>query len=232
MNTKYFSTLIVCLMVASAGCIGCGNPAEDVSKATVNEAVPVEPASAPETAEAPAAAEAPVEAPAVTGVVYAVKPLASDITFTGTKKPGISHSGGWSAYSGAATVPEGDFTKAQLKLVIDMKTTNSDDKDLTDKLVSDLFFDIEKYPTSEFVSTGIEKADDGYNMSGNLALKGVTKNITIPVTIEMDDETLYIEAEFSINRKLWGIDYDGLADAVIYDDVLVTFAIEAKVEAA
>ena len=59
-------------------------------------------------------------------------------------------------------------------------TSNADrDKHLR----SSDFFDVEKFPTITFVSSGISKTgDDSFAVTGTLTMRGVSKQITVPVT--------------------------------------------------
>jgi polyisoprenoid-binding protein YceI len=59
------------------------------------------------------------------------------------------------------------------------------DNDSRDKhLRSADFFDVEKYPTIHFQSTKIATAGKNlYNVTGNLTMRGVTKQVTIPVEL-------------------------------------------------
>ncbi len=44
------------------------------------------------------------------------------------------------------------------------------------------FFDVAQYPQSRFTASRIEKTAAGYEATGSLTLRGVTRNITIPFT--------------------------------------------------
>ena len=46
------------------------------------------------------------------------------------------------------------------------------------------FFDVEKYPELRFVSTRVQRTDDGYKLTGDLTIRGVTKPVTLTVTEE------------------------------------------------
>lgn len=230
-------TMTAALCAMAAALTGCNpDPAENAAPAQVSDAVEA-PAPAPADAEAEAEAmpETPAEAPPgelATGeeaTVYAVDKAQSVLTFTGSKVT-ANHSGGWTEYTGTITVPGGNFTAAKIRVDIDMNSTYSDDVDLTEKLKSDWFFDVANHPAAAFESTGIVKndaGDAGYDISGNLTLRGVTKNLTFPATVTMENDTLTAEAEFSFDRKLFGVAYDGLADDVIRDNVLMALYIVA-----
>src|SRR5439155_16938791 len=46
------------------------------------------------------------------------------------------------------------------------------------------FFDVEKYPDIRFVSTKAVRADDGWKLTGDLTMHGVTKSVTLEVSEE------------------------------------------------
>jgi len=73
-----------------------------------------------------------------------------------------------------------DFSDAQFNLTINA-TSVSTDNDYRDKdLRSESYFDVAKYPTITFASTGIKTVSPShYKLSGNLTLHGVTKPVTM-----------------------------------------------------
>lgn len=224
-------TLLMLALTFTLALSACaGDPAEDKEEATVSEAVEIpEPDATEEGAESGTEGSETSEAsaPEVEGTKYEIDSSISTISFTGSKVTG-THSGGWSDYTCDVVIPDGDFTQAKINLEIDMTSTFSDDKDLTDTLKSEKMFDVETYPTANFVSTSIEGEDGEYKVSGNLTLHGVTKNVTFTTDVELDEETLIAEAEFSINRKDFDINYDGLAGDLIREKVLMLFYVEGS----
>ena len=60
-----------------------------------------------------------------------------------------------------------------------------------------------------------------HKISGALTLHGVTKQITFPAIVELTRKEVRGKAEFKINRKDFGIEYQGMADNAIKDEVLL-----------
>ncbi len=229
----------------------CENPADSVPEATVTEVVvveEVEPAPAPESTEPsePAAeskAEETAPEPEMTAETTAPEPAVepapaaksmdltftdnSMITFEGSKVTG-SHSGGFVDFVGKVTMPNGTFESAQITIDIDMTSLFSDNSVLTETLIGERFFEVDKFPASKFVSTGIEKTADGYTIKGNLEMHGVTKGIAFPATVTLEDGVLTSSSEFSIDRFQWGIEDTGLQDDLIRKEVVIRFEIEAE----
>ncbi|MCY4419506.1 MAG: YceI family protein [Cytophagales bacterium] len=77
-----------------------------------------------------------------------------------------------------------------------------------------------------------------HTLSGNLTLRGVTKNISFPATVALQDNLLSIQASFSIDRTHFDIVYgdenavDAIADKIIHNNVGIAFSLVANLESA
>jgi polyisoprenoid-binding protein YceI len=99
---------------------------------------------------------------------------------------------------------------------------------LTDTLKNEVWFNIAKFPEATFTSTGIVKTDKGYDVSGDLNLRGVAYPLTFPAEITLEGDQLKAKAEFKVLRSAWGMTDTGLLDDVISDDVVVNFDVVGK----
>lgn len=193
------------------GLVSCDNPADKTSDAAVKDKVE-------KTTDA------------ATGTKYVFTPD-SKIGFIGSKLTG-SHTGGFKAFTGHFTVKEGKPVGNDHQVVIDMASTWSDAEKLTGHLKSADFFDVEKFPQSTFDVTELKAGDNGgYTVAGNFTLHGVTKNISFPATVSQGTGTVTIQAEFDIKRKDFGIKYEGKADDLIHDEVVIKLDLTAAPEA-
>jgi polyisoprenoid-binding protein YceI len=70
----------------------------------------------------------------------------------------------------------------ETKISLTIKAASIDTRDAKrdGHLRSPDFLDVERFPTIEFVSTGVKPAGDGWNVTGDLTIRG----ITVPVVIE------------------------------------------------
>ena len=64
-----------------------------------------------------------------------------------------------------------------------------------------------------------------HNITGNFDLHGVKKSVTFPATIQIAADKVTVNAEFSINRKDWGIIYAGKTDDLISDGVVIKLSL-------
>lgn len=110
------------------------------------------------------------------------------------------------------------------KFEIDMKSISISDipktdpipiKNLTEHLMHTDFFDVDNFPTSEFEIIEINiQSPDNMEVSGNLTIRGITKNITFSA-IQRDNT---ISTQFLIDRFDWNIAYEGSwADRTLVD---------------
>ncbi len=98
------------------------------------------------------------------------------------------------------------------------------------------FFNVNEFPDATFEITNLEAVENGnYNLSGNLTLKGVKNNITIPVKTLMESNSLVLtSAPFTIDRTKWGVNYgsksvfDNLGDAFINDEIELNIMVKAN----
>ena len=99
------------------------------------------------------------------------------------------------------------------------------------------FFDTAKFPTWTFTSTKVTAKDaDTLEVTGDLTIKGVTKQVTIPVEVlgsvkTPNGEKAGFETTFTVNRKDHGITWNRVLDAggtVLGEDVKVTVSVEAN----
>ncbi len=183
----------------------CDNPADDITDARVED---------------------PAIVPIVSGGTTYSFTDNSSINFVGYKVTG-KHDGGFKDFEGSFTLKDGEPQAGNF--TIDMSSTWSDAEKLTTKLKSDEFFDVEQFPKSEFVVTEFaKKSDESYDVSGNLTLHGVTKNITFPTVVKISDGLVKVDAQFDIKRFDFEIVYPGKTDDLIRDEVSIKFSLEAK----
>lgn len=198
--------------------VACNDPTEGKTKATVSSAVAVASAPAADTAAA--------------GKVEKL-PLASGeskLTWVGSKVTG-KHDGGFEKFTGTIELTDGKIEQGKVTVEIDMTSVTSDAEQLTGHLKNADFFEVEKFPTAKFESTSVKAGGkDGatHTITGNLTLRGETKSIEFPATINLAEKELTVKSEFSINRKDFGIVYTGKADDLIRDDVLIRLDLKVK----
>jgi len=158
------------------------------------------------------------------GTALPISPENSKVEFTGSKVTG-KHDGGFKTFKGTIDLVNNKPEESRVSVDIDTNSIFSDDEKLTGHLKSADFFDVAKFPTANFTSTKITPGAGGgagnYTVAGDFDLHGQKKSITFPAQISMSDAEVAVDAEFSINRKDFGIVYTGKTDDLIRDDVVI-----------
>lgn len=98
---------------------------------------------------------------------------------------GISEVDGYfKSYEIAISGNKDDLSDLVFEATIDTKSINTDLEMRDNHLRSEDIFNVEKFPTMTFKSTSLKKKKrNQYVMTGNLTLRGVTKPITLEVTM-------------------------------------------------
>ena len=134
-----------------------------------------------------------------------------------------------------------DPTKSSVTATISIASVDSNVKKLDGELVGPDYFDAAKFPTATFKSTRVEKGatPDHLKVTGDLTLHGVTKPVTLDVTVvKVGDHPMRkapaagFAATATIKRSDFGITK---YVPMVGDEVklnIVTEAIEAKAFAA
>ena len=106
------------------------------------------------------------------------------MTFTVTHLAISEVDGVFKSFDAKMTSSKEDFSDATFELTADMAqvTTNQEMRD--GHLKKPDMFDVEKFPTMTFKSTGISKvADKKFKLTGDLTMKGVTKSVTLDLAL-------------------------------------------------
>ncbi len=162
-----------------------------------------------------------VEVSSVNGTELQVNTEASSIAWIGKKVSG-QHNGEVDIKSGTLIVDENQVVGGSF--VIDLMTIDVQDMEgeykekLEGHLKSDDFFDVDNHPEATFEITNVTQGETEGNVtvSGNLTMRGVTKNITFnALAEEVSENSARFTADFNIAREDWGVSYAGQADDLI-----------------
>ena len=158
----------------------------------------------------------------------------SAVEFVGSKVTG-THKGGFQAFRGTAIISDDGSKLLQVEVEINVDSIWTDDpsatnEKLTGHLKSGDFFDAANHPKAKFVSTEIKAGGEGgtHTLTGNLTMRGITKGISFPANVTLQGGKLTADAAFKVNRKDFGMKYDGKADNLIRDDVGITLKVSAS----
>lgn len=130
-----------------------------------------------------------------------------------------------------------DLTTANIEVEVDVKSVDTRNADRDNHLRSADFFDADQYPKMTFKATDITKKGDGeYEVTGDLTIRGVTRQETFTVTFEgagkdpWGNEKVGFSASGTINRSDYGLTWNAVLETggvMVSDEVKIALEIEA-----
>lgn len=190
--------------------------------------------------------QAPLEVSNSIGDKFTANTAESVVNWTGFKLTG-KHHGTIHLKEGFINIKDSLITGGQF--FIDMNTITVTDlkagdgkEDLENHLKGtgenekkDHFFNVKKYPTSDFKISKVEKSGNKDIIFGNLSIKGITKAVNFPATIKISDSEVSINSEpLRLNRTYWNVNYASksifadIGDKFISDEIEVQIYVKAK----
>jgi polyisoprenoid-binding protein YceI len=126
--------------------------------------------------------------------------------------------------------------KSSVEFSVDAASVDTDVADRDTHLKSPDFFDVARYPRIEFMSSRIEpRGDDLYDVTGTLTMRGVSKQVTLPVQFlgfasdPWGNDRGGFEIETRLDRKDYGIVFNAALDnggLLLGDEVRITINLE------
>ncbi len=113
---------------------------------------------------------------------------------------------------------------AQASLSIDLDSINPGSEDAKAELRKPAWFNTADYPTAIFQSTRVEaQGDNRYLITGNLTLRGMTREVTVPVVLTSQSGIGIFDGALVIKRSDFKVGAGEWADNVVSDDIDVRF---------
>lgn len=165
---------------------------------------------------------------------WSIDPVHSSIEFSVRHLMVSKVRGRFDNFSGSITVPDNGIPSVAAEIAVDSVNSGNEKRDAHVKATD--FFDVERYPTATFASTGVRTDGEHYLLDGDFTLKGITKPITLDVAFNGVNpgmghgEVAGFEASVVLNRKDFEIDTDlplETGGTVVGDKINVTLEIEA-----
>jgi polyisoprenoid-binding protein YceI len=167
---------------------------------------------------------------------YAIDKAHSEVTFQ-VRHLVTKVRGRFSDFSGSVQFDEERPERSTVTLTIDAATVDTNNADRDQHLRSDDFFAVQNYPTISFRSSHVVRTGaDAYDVTGTVTIRGVAREITLPVTYlgtatdPWGNARAGFETELTTNRKDFGLTWNAALETggfLVGDDVRISVSIQA-----
>ena len=181
------------------------------------------------TATTPALAE-------LTGI-YTLDPAHTRIGFVARHAMVTKVRGAFNEFEGTATIDGTNPAVSGVQVTINAASIDTRNAQRDEHLRGNDFLAMAEYPQITFTSTGVKQSgDDTFEVTGDLTIKGVTNEITVPFEFEgaatdpFGNERVGFEGSVTINRKDYGITWNAALETggvLVSDKVTLEFEISA-----
>lgn len=178
---------------------------------------------------------AAVQIPGPVAGTWTIDPVHSEVSFTVRHMMVSKVRGTFTEFEGTLHVAE-DLLASSVEASIAMNSVTTRNEQRDNHIRSADFFEVEKYPTMTYRSTGIRPDGDRYVIEGELSLHGVTKPVELSTEFVGVSKDPYgntrsgFSATAEISRGDFGIDINLPMDGggvVVADRIRIELEIEA-----
>jgi polyisoprenoid-binding protein YceI len=145
--------------------------------------------------------------------------------------------GSFNEFEGNAVIDAADLAKSSAQLTIQAGSIDTRQAQRDEHLRSNDFLAMEEFPQITFVSTGVEQTGPAsLELTGDLAIRGVTDSVTIPFDFEGAATDPYgnlrvgFEGSVVINRKDYGITWNAALETggvLVSEKITLEFEVSA-----
>jgi len=219
--TNYFAPLTAVAVLLASACSAAEPPAPKPAAAQKPAPTPTTP---PTTAPTGAPATAPAARPA--GAAHYRQAGGASLAFS-FMQAGAENHGSFRQFTTGLTWDEKNPAAGSLDVTVQTASLETQDKDRNDTLAGADLFDVKKFPTAHYTANSFAKrADGGLEAVGKLTLRGVTKNLRVPLTIRTSGSGLELSGEVTIKRLDFGVGQgDWNSTEWVGDDVKLAYKV-------
>jgi polyisoprenoid-binding protein YceI len=168
---------------------------------------------------------------------YTLDPTHTRIGFIARHAMVTKVRGSFNEFAGTASIDGDNPANSSVRVTIQAASIDTRNAQRDEHLRSNDFLALAEYPEITFVSTGIRQIDDAtFEVTGDLTIKGVTNQITIPFEFEgaatdpFGNHRIGFEGKVTINRKDYGITWNAALETggvLVGDKIVLEFEVSA-----
>jgi len=155
-------------------------------------------------ASKPAAAD-PASPPAGSAARFTQAPGTGSLSFS-FMQAGAENKGSFRQFATELVYDPKNPASGSLKVTVQTASLETQDKDRNDTLAGADLFDVKKYPTAQYVANSFAKRADGQlEAIGKLTLRGVTKDLRVPLNLRPAGNDYELSGEVALRRLDFGV---------------------------
>lgn len=144
--------------------------------------------------------------------------------------------GRFTAFGGAIAFDESAPERSSVEVRIETASVDTGVSQRDGHLRSPDFFDAERYPAITFTSRRVEKTAEGFQVTGDLTIRGTTREVVLPVEYSgrtkdpWGGERAGFATQIAIDRKDFGLTWNQLLETggvAVGDKVEIELEVEA-----
>lgn len=174
----------------------------------------------------------------VTAGTWAIDPQHTEIGFT--VRHLMSKVRGSFPTTSGTVVTTGNLAETTVSIEVDLSSIETGSEQRDAHLRTGDFFGVETHPTMTFTSTGVRENGDRFVLTGDLAIRGITKSVDLDVEFLGEGQDpwggtrLGVEASGTINRNDFGISWntpiEGSDRLLLGDTITLNLAAQAVLQ--
>ena len=155
----------------------------------------------------------------------ALVPAQSEVGFT-SRQMGVPVEGKFKSFSAQVAFDPAKLGTSKIAFTVDTGSADIS-REANAELPKAAWFNVAQFPKATFTSSSIKKLDaTKYEVAGKLAIKGVSSDVVVPVTLAQNGATTVASGVFPIKRLSFRIGEKEWADtSMVADEVQVKFKI-------
>jgi len=151
-------------------------------------------------------------------------PAQSEIAFV-TKEMGVPVEGRFKRFDAQLTFDPARPEASKMALTVDIASATLGAPETDAELPKGTWFNTAKFPQATFRSSAVKSLGGGkFEVSGELGIKGLTRNVVVPVVVTQSGTATTATGTFPLKRLAFQIGQNEWADtSMLADDVQVKF---------
>jgi polyisoprenoid-binding protein YceI len=168
---------------------------------------------------------------------YTLDPAHTRIGFVARHAMVTKVRGSFDEFAGTAVLDGANPANSRVEVTIEAASIDTRNAQRDEHLRGNDFLAMQEYPKITFASTGVRQAGETtFEVTGDLTIKGVTNEITIPFEFEgaakdpFGNQRVGFEGSVTINRRDYGVTWNAALEGggvLVSDKVTLEFEISA-----